>query len=54
MVHPKDSSAGTFFLTLALSHHFQWWTRKGSTVPAEIGYVLPIGKPCKGQKEEKT
>ena len=22
-------------ITLILGHHFQWWTRKGSTVPAE-------------------
>ncbi|MBW2431485.1 MAG: hypothetical protein JRF56_21215 [Deltaproteobacteria bacterium] len=32
------------FITLILSHHFQWWTRKGSTVPARNKIGSSSGK----------
>ncbi len=36
-------------LTLILSHHFQWWTRKGSTVPARNKIGSSSGKAPLGR-----
>ena len=36
-------------ITLILSHHFQWWTRKGSTVPARNKIGSSSGKAPFGE-----